>query len=369
MPQRNAHIILLAMILSFGCVFVCNRIRASLMVGEAVELIESAYVDRIDTGELVNAAMEGMVDQLDEHSQFFPPDDKQELDEFIHQQFAGIGIRVHQRNPDAPVRVIAPIVDSPAIEAGLRPGDLIVAVADVEKELVDTRTMNIRDVSKLLRGPVGTAVRVRVVRGIPDPHSPINVVPPEGDPSGDEPPNAEEQPNADVNLDAPPRDPTEDPSGSSSNGPADDAGGADGQTVRLQFPVFDLDDGRSLEFTLSRRSIRLDSVVGDYRDQQNHWVFALRQHPDIGYVRVRSFAERTATEVRDALLQIRKMQCRGTIIDLRGNSGGLLDAATRICDMFVEKGTIVSTKTRFRRDVTQATAGTQIEPGFPMVVL
>ncbi len=93
---------------------------------------------------------------------------------------------------------------------------------------------------------------------------------------------------------------------------------------------------RTIDFRLKRERIRLDSVRN-----------ATVESDGIGYVQITQFSERTAEEFKTALLGIEKNGLRALVIDLRNNPGGLLDAATGVCDQFFEKGElIVSTQGR-----------------------
>ena len=107
-------------------------------------------------------------------------------------------------------------------------------------------------------------------------------------------------------------------------------------------------DGELLDIDVTRRIIGVESVVGDFRNENGEWMFQLESNPRIGYMRLRQFGERTAQEVETGLEQIRG-KVDSLIIDLRHNSGGLLTSAISICDMLLEPGKeIVSTQGRNR---------------------
>ncbi|MCC6511463.1 MAG: PDZ domain-containing protein, partial [Pirellulaceae bacterium] len=112
---------------------------------------------------------------------------------------------------------------------------------------------------------------------------------------------------------------------------------------------------KEIELTLTRADIKVDSVVGDHLRPDSKWNYFLREQPEIAYIRVSLFGERTADEFREALLQI-KPAAKSLIIDLRFNPGGVLSAAVDMCDMLLSKGRIVSTKGRRLGFDTQAEA-------------
>ncbi|MEP1646385.1 S41 family peptidase, partial [Rhodopirellula bahusiensis] len=110
----------------------------------------------------------------------------------------------------------------------------------------------------------------------------------------------------------------------------------------------------------------------DYRNGGNEWVYRLKQHPDIVYVRMTSFGDKTVSELRSVLGRLMpKSDVSGVVLDLRGNGGGLLNAAVDVCDMFLSSGKIVSTKTRggVIEDEVSATAGTLVPPDLPVAIL
>jgi carboxyl-terminal processing protease len=126
-----------------------------------------------------------------------------------------------------------------------------------------------------------------------------------------------------------------------------------------------------LPLSLTRATIPIPSVHGDWRNPDGSWNFVLKEYPRIGYLRLLQFGEKSAAEMADALAAI-DGQVDGLILDLRNNSGVLLDAAIEICDMFVSgNGLIVSTRGRQDRllDEHFATPETQFDPRLPMAVL
>jgi carboxyl-terminal processing protease len=159
MPARNVNIIILATCLSMLCYFIHRRAKTAMMVGDALEMIGTYYVDPVDADQLLIAAMDGMTGKLDEHSEFIPQQDYESFQDSINQEFAGIGIFVEQPEVGQPVRVVTPLVGSPALQAGLMPGDEIVAV-DGE----DVSGMDLHEVSARLKGQIGTLVRLTVRR-------------------------------------------------------------------------------------------------------------------------------------------------------------------------------------------------------------
>jgi carboxyl-terminal processing protease len=161
MQPRNLTIICVTMFVSLLCHSLSQRTHRALVVADAMEMIDRFYVDPIDDRELVLSALNGMTAPLDQYSEFIPPVNYDAFRDTIYQEFAGIGIYVDQPKPDGPVRVITPIVGSPALAAGVLPGDEIVVVDGENVE-----SMGIREVSDRLRGPVGTKVKMTLRRGV-----------------------------------------------------------------------------------------------------------------------------------------------------------------------------------------------------------
>lgn len=160
MLPRNLTIICIAVVVSVACHSLQQRTKTALVIGEALSMIDNYYVESVDDRDLVLAALEGLTSKLDQHSEFIPPAAYDAFRDSIHQEFAGIGIYVDQPDPLGPVRVITPLVGSPALAAGVLPGDEIIRV-----DGQGVTTLDIREVSDKLRGPVGTEVTLTLRRG------------------------------------------------------------------------------------------------------------------------------------------------------------------------------------------------------------
>src|SRR5579859_5785719 len=120
------------------------------------EIVRQAYVEPVDNKTLMKAAISGMLSGLDPHSEYLDKDGLAELNEDTTGQYGGLGIEVLQ--VDGTLRIIAPIDDTPASRAGIKPGDTIVKIdgKTVEPE-------NIDDMFKALRGDPGSKVTLTIL--------------------------------------------------------------------------------------------------------------------------------------------------------------------------------------------------------------
>lgn len=123
-------------------------------------------------------------------------------------------------------------------------------------------------------------------------------------------------------------------------------------------------------FDIERAVIHVDTVLGDHRKIDGSWEFFLPEGDEIAYVRVTSFSKDTVEELKATLQRLQAKGMQALILDLRNNPGGLLEAGTQTCDLFIGRGRIVSIRDRERRDqqVFDAT-GRGPYTAVPLVVL
>ncbi len=146
--------------------------------------------------------------------------------------------------------------------------------------------------------------------------------------------------------------------------------GKPGSEIRLLVERRDRDE--PFEITLKREIIKVDSVLGDTRRADGSWDFHLEENPRIAYLRLSTFGQHTVAEVTRVLTANgSSVKFDAILLDLRGNAGGLLDAAVEMCDLFLDGGRIVSTNGRDGklRSSYEARQGVLIPHDIPMVVL
>ena len=125
---------------------------------DVYSLVEQNYAEPVNADKAIyNGAIPGMLHVLDPHSNFFDPKSYALLREDQRGKYYGVGMTVGPRNNK--VIVIAPFAGTPAYRAGIRPGDIIVAV-----DGKPTDNMSTSDVADLLKGPKGTTVRITMLR-------------------------------------------------------------------------------------------------------------------------------------------------------------------------------------------------------------
>lgn len=119
--------------------------------------IRSGYVEEIDDSTLLEYAIQGMLTGLDPHSVYLTREDYQHLQEGTSGEFSGLGIEIGME--DGYVTVIAPIDGSPAAEAGLQSGDVILKLDD---ESAQGKSLN--EAVDIMRGPKGTSIKLTIGR-------------------------------------------------------------------------------------------------------------------------------------------------------------------------------------------------------------
>lgn len=127
------------------------------LFGDIFERIRAQYVEEVDANKLIEAAINGMLTSLDPHSSYLSPDDADDMRVQTRGEFGGLGIEVTQENGF--VKVVSPIDDTPAAEAGIETGDFI---THVNGESVLGLTLD--QAVDLMRGPVGSEIKITIVR-------------------------------------------------------------------------------------------------------------------------------------------------------------------------------------------------------------
>lgn len=159
MPTRNVMIITAAMLLSIICYSKVPQNQYARFYERATKELGERYVHEVDQEKLFQGAMNGMMATLDEHSNYLPPRQFEGLDAILNQEFGGLGIQIERLEESTELRIITPVLESPALEAGLQSGDIIVKIGEqFTKDLPEDESLN------LLRGAEGTSVKLSVRR-------------------------------------------------------------------------------------------------------------------------------------------------------------------------------------------------------------
>src|SRR3954453_7457873 len=125
---------------------------------DAVEKVEANYVRPVSRRELLESALEGMLQNLDQHSSFINTSEWKQFRKQIEGKFGGIGIRVGVDPETARLRVMAPMVGTPAYEAGVLAGDTIMDIDGVSTEgMIPDKAVDV------LSGRPGTDVKLTLL--------------------------------------------------------------------------------------------------------------------------------------------------------------------------------------------------------------
>lgn len=143
--------------------------------------------------------------------------------------------------------------------------------------------------------------------------------------------------------------------------------GKPGVTVKLG--VLHVATNKKEQVSLVRDVIHVATVLGDHYKSDGSWDFMLDKKDKIGYVRLTHFSRHSALELEKAVNQLLEEGMRGLVLDLRFDPGGLFSQATEIADMFIEGGTIVSTKGRNTTERTWEAKKEGTFPPFPMAII
>jgi carboxyl-terminal processing protease len=247
---------------------------------EAWHLIENHFFgDLPDMQQVTWGAIRGAIATLDDpHTSFLEPQPRQREKEDLSGRFGGIGAWVSQAE-DGSI-ILDPMPELPAEQAGIQTGDAVIKVDDTEI----TAEMTVDDVVNLVRGKVGTIVRLTVRR--------------------------------------------------------------EGQSELIVVEI-------------ERQEIPSPSV---------EWRM-LEEAEGMGYIRIMLFSGRTAKELEDAIEELEEQGMTRLVLDLRGNGGGLFDAAIDVSSVFLNDGVVVYQVERDGNEQAYQVRGSAKFADGPMVVL
>ena len=127
------------------------------LFGEVLENIQKDYVDDVDQAEIMDSAINGVLQSLDPYSAYMSPELFKEMQTDTRGEFGGLGIEIGMES--GVVKVISPIDGTPADKAGIKAGDYIVKIG---KEQVQGKSL--MEAVKLMRGPVGSTIDLTIRR-------------------------------------------------------------------------------------------------------------------------------------------------------------------------------------------------------------
>lgn len=266
MKQYKIYLPLLLSVVLAGGLYLGYRIGANAASGDEtafylpvqkggkldhiLQFIEQDYVDTVNSSQLENNAIKGMLEKLDPHSQYITADEFHEMNDPLLGSFEGIGVSF--RIEKDTITVINPVKGGPSEKVGIMAGDRIVFIDD---SLVAGVKVTNRDAMRKLKGKKGTTVKVGIHRR-----------------------------------------------------------GVEGLT----------------NYTITRDVIPTYSLDAAYMVDGK-----------TGYIRLNKFAATTYEEFLDAATRLREEGMEQIILDLRGNTGGYLKAATDLTDEFLAQGKLI----------------------------
>ena len=127
------------------------------LLGEVLEKINEEYVDEVNQSKSMDSAINGLLQSLDPYSAYMTPESFESMQTETSGKFGGLGIEVGMES--GVVKVISPIDNSPAAKAGVKAGDYIVKVNNIQ-----IQGKSLMDAVDLMRGPVGSSIKITIRR-------------------------------------------------------------------------------------------------------------------------------------------------------------------------------------------------------------
>ncbi len=156
--KKNLLISILFFYFSSTVVFSKNSLYEKIdLFGEVLENIQKDYVDEVDQSDMMDSAINGVLQSLDPYSAYMSPELFKEMQTDTRGEFGGLGIEIGMEA--GVVKVISPIDDTPAAKAGIKAGDYIVKIGNEQ-----VQGKSLLEAVKLMRGPVGTSIDLTIRR-------------------------------------------------------------------------------------------------------------------------------------------------------------------------------------------------------------
>ena len=127
------------------------------LFGEVLEKVKKEYVDDIDQSEVIDSAINGVLQSLDPYSAYMSPELFKNMQTDTQGKFGGLGIEIGMES--GVVKVISPIAGTPAAKAGIKAGDYIIKIG---KKQVQGKSL--MEAVKLMRGPIGSSIELTIRR-------------------------------------------------------------------------------------------------------------------------------------------------------------------------------------------------------------
>jgi len=129
-------------------------------------------------------------------------------------------------------------------------------------------------------------------------------------------------------------------------------------------------EGETKDITITRDRIIVPTIRGWQRTDAGKWLYMIDEGNKIGYVRLTSFSSGTASSLEKVLVELEAEGLRGFVLDLRSNTGGLLDSAVAVADKFVDKEWIVKRQPGFgRMPIYERAHKKGTHPNYPLIIL
>jgi C-terminal peptidase prc len=235
----------------------------------------------------IDITLQRMLSHLDPYTTYIDPETRKQFEREIQGFFTGVGIQIRKDSVTDQLLVVTPIKGSPAYKAGLQAGDIITKVVTNKFEVIDPVEGKIKVLDEketIHTKGLSLNAAVKKILG-PEETEVVMTIQREGQ-----------------------KDP--------------------------------------IDVRITRARINVESVMGVKRKGNDDWDFVIDPERKIGYARVTTFAKHTYEDLKRAMLELQEDGCKGFILDLRFNPGGLLKSAVDITDMYIDDGVIVSVKDR-----------------------